>query len=595
MGESLAPATARGSGVSGDPNALKVSIGQHSDQGRKPVNQDFYGASTPTDHLLHSKGVAIAIADGIGSSEVSQIAAEFAVHGFLDDYYCTSEAWSVKRSIERVLTATNSWLHSRTQQSPYRYDKDRGYVCTLSGLVIKSTTAHLFHVGDARVYRLREGALEQLTNDHQVWISPDERCLSRAVGFKPQIEIDYQALQIETGDVFVLATDGVHQYLDETSMAAAIAAHRATLDAAARAMVAEAYRRGSDDNLTVQIVAIEALPNREAVEIYRQAGELALPPLLEPRTTIDGYGIVRELHGSCRSHIYLAVDVETDTPVVLKIPSLDLRDDRSYLERLLTEDWVARRINSAHVVKGFRQTRERRYLYVVTEFIDGQTLSRWMIDNPKPDIGTVRGIVEQIASGLQAFHRMEMLHQDLRPDNVMIDRTGTVKIVDFGAASVAGISEMSRPRDPSDILGTAQYTAPEYFLGEPGTPRSDLFSLAVIAYQMLSGRLPFGAEVAKARSVAAQKRLQYASVLDDHREIPAWIDDVLRKAVHPDPGQRYETLSEFVYDLRHPSAAFLRKTRPPLVERDPVFFWKSLSALLAIIVFALLFLRFAMP
>jgi serine/threonine protein kinase len=177
----------------------------------------------------------------------------------------------------------------------------------------------------------------------------------------------------------------------------------------------------------------------------------------------------------------------------------------------------------------------------------------------------------------------------------MIDRTGTVKIIDFGAASVAGISEMSRPRDPSDILGTAQYTAPEYFLGEPGTPRSDLFSLAVIAYQMLSGRLPFGAEVAKARSVAAQKRLQYASVLDDHREIPAWIDDVLRKAVHPDPGQRYETLSEFVYDLRHPNAAFLRKTRPPLVERDPVFFWKSLSALLAIIVFALLFLRFAMP
>ena len=592
MGESLAPATARGSGDAAHADALRVSIGQHSDKGRKAVNQDFYGASIPTDHLLYSKGVAIAIADGIGSSEVSQIAAEFAVHGFLDDYYCTSEAWSVKRSIERVLTATNSWLHSRTQQSPYRYDKDRGYVCTLSGLVIKSTTAHLFHVGDARVYRLRDGPLEQLTNDHRVWISPEERCLSRAVGFNPQLEIDYQRLQVEAGDVFVLATDGVHEHLDEAFMVAAIAAHPDDLDAAARAIIAEAYRRGSDDNLTVQIVAIEALPSRDAGEIYRQAGELALPPLLEPRTTIEGYRIVRELHGSHRSHIYLAVDVDTDTPVVLKIPSLDLRDDRGYLERLLTEDWIARRINSAHVVKGFRQTRERRYLYVVTEFIDGQTLSQWMIDNPKPDVEAVRRIVEQIASGLQAFHRMEMLHQDLRPDNVMIDRTGTVKLIDFGATRVAGIAEMSMPLEAGDILGTAQYTAPEYFLGEPGTARSDLFSLAVIAYQMLSGRLPFGAEVAKARSVAAEKRLQYASVLEDDREIPAWIDDVLRKAVHPDPAQRYDTLSEFVYDLRHPNAAFLRKTRPSLVERDPVFFWKSVSVLLAIIVFVLLFVDF---
>src|SRR6476659_974070 len=134
--------------------SLKVSVGQHSDRGRKAVNQDFYGFRVPAEPQLSSKGIAVALADGIGSSEVSQVAAEVAVMGFLDDYYCTPESWSVRRSVDRVLSATNSWLNSRTQQSQYRYEKDRGYVCTLSGLVLKSTSAHVFHVGDTRVYRL---------------------------------------------------------------------------------------------------------------------------------------------------------------------------------------------------------------------------------------------------------------------------------------------------------------------------------------------------------------------------------------------------------------------------------------------------------
>ena len=595
MGERLEPETARGSSHIAGANALRVSVGQHSDKGRKDVNQDFYGVSVPGEPLLSSKGVAVALADGIGSSEVSQIASEFAVMGFLDDYYCTSDAWSVKKSAERVLAATNSWLHSRTQQSQYRYDKDRGYVCTLSALVIKSTTAHVFHVGDTRIYRVHAGALEQLTHDHRVPVSEEQSYLSRAVGFNPQIEIDYQALQVENGDAFLLATDGVYEHVDASFMADAVHRGRGDLDRAARAIVDEAYRRGSNDNLTVQIVVIDRLPSQDMSEIHQKLSELPLPPILEARTSLDGYKIVREVHGSSRSHIYLAVDTETGAAVVLKTPSVDLQSDPAYLERFLMEEWVARRINSAHVLKPCEQTRKRGYLYVATEFIDGQTLAQWMIDNPKPDLETVRGIVEQIAKGLQAFHRLEMLHQDLRPENIMIDKTGTVKIIDFGATRVAGIAEMATANERSNILGTAQYTAPEYFLGEAGTARSDIFSLGVITYHMLSGRLPYGTEVAKSRTLSAQRKLRYDSVLADDREIPVWIDGVLRKAVHPDPLRRYDTLSEFVYDLRHPNRAFLSRTCPPLVERHPVLFWKSVSAILGVILFVLLFVRFGIP
>jgi serine/threonine protein kinase len=277
--------------------------------------------------------------------------------------------------------------------------------------------------------------------------------------------------------------------------------------------------------------------------------------------------------------------------VAIKIPSIDLRDDPATLKRFLMEEWIARRIDSPHVLKPRSQSRRRNYLYVVTEFVDGQTLSQWMIDHPRPDLETVRDIVEQIAKGLRAFHRKEMLHQDLRPANILIDNTRTVKIIDFGSVRVAGVAEAVPPTDDDDILGTAQYTAPEYFLGERGSTRSDLFSLGVITYQMLTGKLPYGASVAKARTKAQVRKLRYDSVLGNDREIPIWIDATLRKAVHPDPNMRYASLSEFMFDLRHPNANYLGAAVTPLLERNPLLFWKCTTALLACIVVLLLAIR----
>lgn len=247
--------------------------------------------------------------------------------------------------------------------------------------------------------------------------------------------------------------------------------------------------------------------------------------------------------------------------VIIKTPSIDLRGDPDYVERFLTEEWIARRIHSPHVLKAGRQERSRHYLYTVTEYIKGQTLSQWLRDNPQPKLEDVRNIIEQVAKGLRAFHRMEMLHQDLKPDNVMIDQNGTVKIIDFGSTRVAGLTEVMPAHEQDHLLGTALYTAPEYFLGEAGTPRSEQFSLGVLAYHML----------------------------DVEREIPAWIDDTLKKAVHPSAHKRYDEISEFVYDLRRPNKAFLNKSRPPLLERNPVAFWQGVSFLLAATIVFMLF------
>jgi serine/threonine protein phosphatase PrpC len=569
-------------------SGLTISVGQHSDRGRKDVNQDFHGVLIPREPLLGLKGIAVVLADGISSSGVSRIAAESTVKGFLTDYYCTSESWSVKTSAQRVIAATNSWLHSQTRHSQYSYDKDKGYVCTMSAMVLKSATAHIFHVGDSRIYRVSGNSLEQLTNDHRVVISSQESYLSRAMGVNPQIEIDYQSLPIAKGDVFLLTTDGVHEHVGPRFIAKAIADRPTDLDGAAQAIVAEAFKQGSTDNLTVQLVRVDDVPDANASEVIGPAAELPLPPLLEARMEFDGYRIVREVHGSSRSHIYLAVDIETDTQVILKIPSIDLRGDEAYLKRFMMEEWVARRINSAHVLKPGPQQRKRNFLYIVTEYVDGQTLRQWMIDNPKPHLETVRDITEQIAKGLRAFHRMEMLHQDLRPDNIMIDRTGTVKIIDFGSTRVAGVVE-ANPLARDDILGTAQYTAPEYFLGESGTSRSDLFSLGVITYQMLTGKLPYGAQVARTRTKAQQRRLAYAPAREANRDVPVWIDDVLERTVHVDPFKRPAALSEYLHDLRHPRENYSNSSFKPLLERNPLVFWKVLSLILGCIVLLLLF------
>ena len=567
---------------------LRISVGQFSSKGHKEINQDFHGALIPEQPLLNSKGIAVAIADGISSSKVSQVAAESAVKSFLTDYYCTSEAWSVKTSAQRVIAATNSWLHAQTRRSQHAYDMDKGYVCTLSVMVLKSATAHIFHVGDSRIYRVNGASLEQLTEDHRVVVSSEQSYLGRAIGGRQDVEIDYQTQPLAVGDVFLLATDGVYEFIGPRFVTATIAENAGDLDHAARLITEKAFENGSTDNLTLQIVRIDAVPTGNAGEVISLAEDLPLPPLLEPRMLFDGYRIIRQIHASSRSHIYLASDMEDDSLVVIKIPSIDLRGDAAYLKRFMMEEWIAGRLDSPHVLKPCRITRKRNFLYVISEFVEGQTLTQWMIDNPEPDLETVRSMVEQIARGLRAFHRKEMLHQDLRPENIMIDKTGTLKIIDFGSTRVAGISEAAIGRDDTDILGTAQYTAPEYFLGEGGTTRSDLFSLGIIAYQMVTGRLPYGAKVAQTRTGAQQRKLRYESAQADNREIPVWVDGALEKAVQVDPENRYAQLSEFIHDLRHPNEAFLGRKRA-ILERNPVAFWQGVSASLAVAIIVLLY------
>ncbi|UCV16071.1 bifunctional protein-serine/threonine kinase/phosphatase [Quatrionicoccus australiensis] len=570
---------------------LRVTIGQHSLAGAHTQNQDFHGALLPSGYLCSSKGIVLALADGISSSEVSHLASATAVRSFLDDYYASADAWTVRRSAQCVLGATNAWLHGQTMRSAGRFDKDRGYVCTFSALVIKGRQLHLLHVGDSRIFRLHPQALEQLSEDHRIRFGAAESYLARALGTGPHVEIDYRSWEATVGEVYILATDGAYEYLDAAQIHRALVAHGDNLDAAAEELVALARANGSEDDATLQMLRIDDLPEDDTPQAQLRREDRLLPPILAPRNSFEGFSVVRELQITSRSHLHLAIDEASGQQVVLKTPSVDLREDPDYLDGFVLEEWVARRVDSPNVVKAWVGDRPRTHLYVALEYIEGQTLAQWMTDNPNPSLDAVRAIVQQIANGLQALHRREMVHRDLRPENVMIDRHGTVKLIDLASVQVAGLIEGSGGHASALPAGTLQYLAPECLLGDAATPQSDLFALAVLTYRMLSGHLPYGLDAARVRQIQDLRRLRYVSLRHHRPELPAWLDGVLAKALHVTAARRQEAVSELVFDLESPGAQFCRTRRQPLLERDPVLFWKCLSALLGLALIVSLLLR----
>lgn len=565
---------------------LAVTIGHHSSAGRKPANQDFHGALVPEGQLLAEKGLALAVADGISTSRQAAVAAETAVKSFLTDYFATSAAWSVQTSAERVIAAANSWMFAQNRRAGRTLsdeEREQGMVTTFSAVVVKSRSAHLFHVGDARIARLSGGGIDVLTEPHRVWLGGGESYLGRALGMNRHVEIDYRQVAVAPGDLFLLSTDGVHEHLADGEIRKAVELAAGDLDRAARAIVDAALDAGSPDNLTVQLLRIDNVPAGVLDDLIGADGSLPPAPRLEPGRDFEGYAILRELHAGSRRHVYLARDLADGAKVALKVPSTEQGQDAAALQALLLEEWIARRIDHPHVLRAAPQRAGRRHAYVVTEFVEGRTLDQWRRDTGTPDLVQVRSLVRQIAAGLQAFHRREMIHRDLRPRNVMVDADETVKLIDFGSAQVAGLDDIAPPAaGEGAYAGTMQYSAPELYLGEAATSRSDIFSLGVIAYELLTGALPYGAHVAGARSPAAQRRLRYVPASERDAEIPGFVDAALARAVAIDPSARYSELSEFVYDLAHPNPTLTAPEQRPLFARRPERLWQAVSLALAI-------------
>ena len=551
---------------------LSLTVGQQSSAGLKASNEDCIGMRIPDQPALTIKGAVAVIADGVSAAEAGKEASEMCVRNFISDYYATPDAWSVKTAGQKIVLALNRWLVGQSQI--------KGHVSTLSALILKSQTAYIFHIGDTRIYRLRKGNFECLTTDHSISINKDTVYLSRAMGMDNHLEMDFQQFEIEQGDVFFLSTDGVHDFICPKDIQAEIE-NSSDLNASCLLLNEKALAAGSNDNVSCQLVRVDALPDANNQEIYQKLSDLPFPPPLSVGQSLDGLTVVKILHESPRSQVYL-VKNSSGERFILKTPSVNFEDDPAYIERFVLEQWIGKRIDSPYVVK-IIEPENKTALYTLMEYVDGLTLEQWMKENPKPDIKEVVRLVELISRGIRALHRKDILHQDIKPDNILLTADGIPKIIDFGSCYAAGVEEIDTPFDREQALGTAVYSAPETRFRMRKTKKSDLFSLALVVYEILTGRLPFGEQLEKLKDQRKLSSLKYQTAMQFNPMVPAWMDQALKRALSPLPEHRQDAMSEFIFDLQRPNTAYKQSTFVPLSQRNPLKFWQGLALIEAVI------------
>ncbi|WP_339900946.1 bifunctional protein-serine/threonine kinase/phosphatase [Paraglaciecola polaris] len=564
---------------------LTLAFGGFSSEGVKAENQDAFAAYLPKGQDLTAKGAVAAIADGVSVCTRAREAAITCVTNFIQDYYQTPQTWTIKHASSKILQGLNRWCYG---QHDYEHGGHSQMITTFSGMVFKSTSGFILHAGDSRISRVQNNDFEQLTTDH-VSRQGSKNVLTRAVGIETHLDVDFRTLELERDDIFVFTSDGVHEFLANKQLLALVNDRTTSLEQRANNIVAAALRAGSDDNLTCLLVHVTDLPNASLDEHYRQVMRLAMPPALDVGMKLEGYRVVQTLFNGTRSSLYKVINEADGKTYGLKIPSQNFVDDPIYLSGFLREEWVGQHIKHHNVMRIFKRPDNAKFMYHICEYIEGQTLRQWMIDNPAPSIEQVRIIITPLIQALRVLQRKDMVHRDVKPENVMVDHNGEVKLIDFGTVLVNALAETNSLPQEHIALGSVHYIAPEYLLTQSSDHKCDMFSVAVVVYEMLTGHLPFKPFKYQDYIPNAYHEWEYQSVAKFRADLPQWLDLTLKKALQPNPVSRYEAFSEFMMDLSQPNKNLLLAIqKPPLIQRNPVLVYQGICGIQLVIILYLL-------
>ncbi len=275
--------------------------------------------------------------------------------------------------------------------------------------------------------------------------------------------------------------------------------------------------------------------------------------MLEGHLLSERYKIKKTIGGGGIANVYLARDIILDRDVAIKVLRLEYANDEEFIVRFDREAKAATSLSDPNIVNIFDVGAENNILYMVMEYVDGLTLKEYIQKNSPIDIETALDIMNQVTSAIAHAHANDLVHRDIKPQNILIDKYGNVKVTDFGIAIALSATSLTQT---NAILGSVHYLSPEQARGGNATKKSDIYSLGIVLFELLTGRLPFSGQTPVS---IALKHLQNdtPSVKRFNPNVPQSVENIVLRATAKDPFHRYET----VYDLNDAIETALHPSR----------------------------------
>lgn len=275
------------------------------------------------------------------------------------------------------------------------------------------------------------------------------------------------------------------------------------------------------------------------------------------------YKIIRSLGEGGMANVYLAHDLVLDRDVSVKLLRLDLRDDSQTKRRFEREALSASQLNDPHIVGVYDVGEDHGMQYMVMQYVKGTDLKQYITDNYPIPLKVVVRIMEQVLSAVQTAHEHGIIHRDLKPQNILIDQNKNIKITDFGIATASYDNSLTQT---NTLVGSVHYLSPEQARGSVATKQSDIYSLGIILFELLTGKVPFEGETAV--SIALKHfRDRTPSVRSINPDIPQALENVVYKATAKNPQERYSSARAMANDLRTALDAN-RQSEKPFEEND---------------------------
>ena len=561
---------------------IRASVGFASNIGPRKNNDDFAGALPGAELPRPRQEVIAAIADGIGGAKGGRIAAETAVRGFLDGFCDLPEMMEVQRAGARIVSALNGWINTIGRHDPNL----AGMGCTLTALVLRGRIAHVLHVGDTRAYRLSRDRLTCLTVDHvRQHGAGRSHTLNRALGVETEVRLDYATQPVAPHDRFLLCSDGVHGFLTDQRITD-ILRERSAPEDTAEALVAAALQSGSTDNCTALVLDVVALPTAHSADISAAILQLPVIPVPLRGETVDGFVLKALISEGRYTRLFAAEDEIDGGSVALKFPKPEMASIEAYRAAFVREAWVGARVHHPSIGRVIELPPGRQTcLYTVMPLYQGELLERRLSRPPALGLEEGRNIAVTLARAVAALHHAGIIHRDIKPDNVILEGGGSLKLIDLGVVRVPGLEEFP----PENIPGTAAYMAPEMFAGEAGNEDTDIYALGVTMFRAFTGEFPYG----NLEATSPPRRNRSKDFCALRPDLPAWLAASLARAIALDPAKRFHDMTEFAFEMEAgPPRAPTEIPRPrTLYERAPLQVWQGLAALLALALLAALLTR----